>query len=557
MERRSDGSVRLTIENEEPEFVARVIVRGGEDVSVVVGEHIEVAAILSPPAGPIVPNGYNFARDAFLKGIDAQGFVVSPIERSGSISKTGIDVFRQRAAEVLYANIGGQNGAIAAALLVGEKSYLSETTKENLREAGLAHLLAISGLHIGLVAAIGFFVFEYIFAHIPALAFRVMPKKLAVLPTFLVVLTYLFISGASVATIRAVIMISVAMAALLTDRRVISLRSVAIAAILILLIWPENIVSISFQLSFAATASLVAFYEWFSRSEYWRSRQNSETILGRSFSAVLAVALTSLISQIGILPFALYHFQEISVIALLSNVLVLPIISFCVMPLLLCFLISWSVFGIAGFTALLNFFIGFVGEIAAWCASFSWATIQTPQLAGIGFFLLSLVFIGALLFRGRMVVSCLSLAVPIIFLMSFREPVDVLIDRNARFVAVKNGDQIAISSRYRDNFRNKAWLKYWAAGRNDVRELEKNCDMNACMYDLTEDKKLAIVRNIDAVKTACSAADIIILPHKYKRYCRTDKLILTERQLAKRGPLGLLYNTGSERPELKWSVAEL
>ncbi|UTW57473.1 ComEC family competence protein [Kordiimonas sp. SCSIO 12603] len=557
VEERSDNSLRLTVENDSPQFVARVTIRNRKTLSIEQGQRLKISAILSRPAGPAVPYGYNFARDAFFKGIDAQGFAVSPVQIDDTIdAEYSIDAFRQQTAKLLYERVGGQNGAVAAALLVGEKSYLSEETKENLRKAGLAHLLAISGLHIGLVAAIGFFVFEYIFALIPALAFRVMPRKFAVLPTFLLVVIYLMISGASVATIRAVIMISVAMMALLTDRRVISLRSVAIAAIVILLIWPENIVSISFQLSFAATASLVAFYEWFSRSELWRRWQSQQNLWRKFLTAIFAVMLTSLISQMGILPFALYHFQEISVIALISNVLVLPLVSFLVMPLLLCILVGWTLFGIMAFTIPLGLSIGVIRDIAAWSASFSWATAQTYQLTDIGFVILTLIFMGMLLVREPRVFFALLILVPGVFLLSFRKPADILIDRNASFIAVHDNDKMAISSKYRDNFRNKIWLKYWATSKDDIVQLKRSCDQDACLYELTGDRYLGIIKTIDAVRPVCNIAEIIIIPTKYKRLCRTGALIITNADLQKRGPLGLSYQENSITPIMKWSVSE-
>jgi competence protein ComEC len=172
-----------------------------------------------------------------------------------------INQYRFALSQEIRRLLPGESGALAAALLTGDRGGISKATMAAMRDSGLAHLLAISGLHIGLLTMTLFFVLRYLFAAIPFIALRYSIKKWAALLSLAGAFCYFMLAGMTVPTQRAFIMMALSLGAILLDRRAISLRLVAVAAAAILLWRPESLVSVSFQMSFAAVVVLVAAYE--------------------------------------------------------------------------------------------------------------------------------------------------------------------------------------------------------------------------------------------------------------------------------------------------------
>ncbi len=352
-------------------------------------------------------------------------------------------------------------------------------------------------------------------------------------------------------------MISVGLVAILTDRKVISLRSVALAAIVILLIWPENIVSISFQLSFAATTALVAFYERWNDISQNRLLNLYGYNVPRPIKALFAIGLTSLVAQLGVLPFALYHFQEISLVALLTNILVLPIISFVVMPILLIVLVL-SGLGIIGLVApVLELSLNVVLNIANFMGYVSWATMQTHQLYDWAMLLLVLALFGTILIKNLKALIPLFVIFIFVGVFGFKEPASLLVARNASVLAFyQSGKMYVPQKTRRESFRLSAWQRYWAVSDGNIIEVAKNCDDSACMYKPRPGLTLLLVQTLDAVRYGCLSADIIILPKKYMRYCKTDGLILTKEEIKRKGPLGIWPSKGKAPLKFEWSLSE-
>ena len=229
--------------------------------------------------------------------------------------------------------------SLALALMTGERGALSRDVRESLRAAGLAHILAISGLHLGLVAGAVFWLVRAGLAAFPALALNWPVKKIAAGIALVVALAYLVLSGNSVATRRAFIMLAVALLALLMDRPAISMRNLAVAALLILLLAPHKAVSAGFQMSFMAVMGLVAVYEYFT----WRRmrRDERETLAEQAgrwrllrwpLLALGGIALTTLVaSAFTALPVA-WHFNRLPTWGLLGNLAALPLLTVMVMP---------------------------------------------------------------------------------------------------------------------------------------------------------------------------------------------------------------------------------
>ena len=234
------------------------------------GEGVSIRAIISSPPGPVVPDGYDPARRAYFQQIGGYGFAIgAPVFseiKTTTISERytrGLVRFRYGLADRIRAKSPEQTAGLQAALLTGVRSYIPQEQTDALRVAGLAHVLAISGLHMGLLAGGSYFLATLLLAIIAPLSRRYDVRKPAAIIGTLAASAYLLLSGASVATQRAYIMAIIVFLAVILDRRAFSMRSVAVAALITLMFHPEALISVGFQMSFAAVAALVVVYrEW-------------------------------------------------------------------------------------------------------------------------------------------------------------------------------------------------------------------------------------------------------------------------------------------------------
>jgi competence protein ComEC len=230
--------------------------------------------------------------------------------------------------------LAGDPGAIASALITGKRDAISPAVYDAMFVSGIGHVLSISGYHMAVVAGIVFFVVRAILALIPGLADRAPIKKWAALAALIVTAFYLVLSGAEVATQRSFIMIAIVLIGVMLDRPILTLRTVTIAALLVLLFAPEAIVHPSFQMSFAATLALVAGYE---RGLSW-ARAGADSSLGARAALwgvreVASVILASLLAGLATTPYAAYHFHRLAPYGVLANLLAMPIVSVWVMPM--------------------------------------------------------------------------------------------------------------------------------------------------------------------------------------------------------------------------------
>ena len=241
------------------------------------GDAVTLLAIMTPPSGPVVPQGYDPARRAYFEQIGGFGFAIRDpaMAEIGELSlsqkfRRDIVRFRYDLAERIRSKAPPETAGLQAALLTGVRAYIPPEQTENLRVAGLAHVLAISGMHMGLLAGGSFWLATLLLACIAPLSRRYDVRKPAAIIGALAATGYLILSGASVATQRAYIMAIIVFLAVILDRRAFSMRSVTVAALITLLFHPETLISVGFQMSFAAVAALVVVYrEWQDRKGYY------------------------------------------------------------------------------------------------------------------------------------------------------------------------------------------------------------------------------------------------------------------------------------------------
>ena len=298
-----------------------------------VGDILRLRARLQPPPGPSWPGGFDFARKAWFERLGAIGYVLGPITLRARPGASGIAArvsdLRGRIAARVSETVDGPAGAVAAALLTGLRGGIPARVWADMQASGLAHLLAISGLHMGLVAGTVFIAVRFLLALWPALALRVTVIRIAAVAALLASLFYLLLAGAPIPTQRAFLMVAVALLALLVDRNPLSMRLVALAALAVLLPEPESLVSVSFQMSFAAVVALVATFEQRERPLIEPAERTPLAAVRRYLALVL---LTTAVAGLSTLPFAAWHFQRIATYGLLANLVAVPLTAFWIMP---------------------------------------------------------------------------------------------------------------------------------------------------------------------------------------------------------------------------------
>lgn len=300
-------------------------------------------AVLGPPPGPMAPGAYDFARRAHFERLGASGFAFGRCRPAAFAPPPGwldrqrlhLAALRSDLAAAIVGAAPGRGGAIAAALVTGDRSSIDPDTNAALRDSGLGHLLSVSGVHMGVVGGLVFASLLWTLSLLSPIALRFPVKKIAAIGALFVLATYLIVSGASVPALRSFVMACVAFGAILLDRPAISMRGLALAAFVVVFIFPESVLEPGFQMSFAATMALVALFEMLKRAPHEPALPTPGPLIGAMQAAtrgIGAVLLISLVAGLATDPFAIYHFQRFSIYALPANLIAAPIMSFLVAP---------------------------------------------------------------------------------------------------------------------------------------------------------------------------------------------------------------------------------
>jgi len=508
-----------------------------------VGDYVATVAFLRPPPGPALPGGYDFARAAFYRQLGGVGFNTQPFVRGQPDLEPSIwfsirlefEKMRDMVGVRIKKHLDGQASAVAIALLTGRRDEISPDAKTALRHSGLAHILAISGLHMALMSGSVFWLIRAFLALLPGISLRWPIKKWSAVLAIFGALFYLSLSGGSAATQRAFLMVCLLYVAVLLDRPALSLRNVAIAALIILVFWPESMLNIGFQMSFAAVTALIAFYEswnaWFTRSvdNVWRF-----SLSGKIFYFFAGIALTTIVAGLAIAPLSAYHFGREAGYSLLANLLALPIFSFVTMPMALVSLLAMPL----GFEAvplqLMGWGVEVILAIAAWVSNLPGAVLYiaaVPQYAAI------LVGVGALWLmiwrRPWRYLGLIIIGAGLAFFGGGIRP-DIHVSDNGRTIAVRNtqaGDGSFLLSAPKGSMRSYA-LARWLEKDGDARPpkiaargLSFKCDASGCVTSV-KNMVVAYARSVSSLKDDCQRADILIARFEVSADCPRPRLII-------------------------------
>ncbi len=526
--------------------------RHAEDLTA--GMTIRLPAVLEPPGRPTFPGGFDFRRWAWFQGIGATGYAVGTpvIDPGGTETSPAILLSRIRAAigERVRATLPGETGDIAVALITGDRSGLSEDSLRAMRDSGLAHLLAISGLHLGLVAMTVFFVVRFLLTLVEPVALRYPVKKIVAAAALIGSFFYLLISGASVPTQRAFIMTGFVLVAVLMDRQAISMRLVALAAIIVVAMHPEATVGAGFQMSFAAVVALVAVYETAARNLFNSTADHGPGRRVLHYGG--GVLLTTAIASTATMPFALHHFGRIATLGILPNLLAVPLMAFLVMPAALAALLFMP-FGLeAPFLIAMGWGIDAILSIAETVAGWDAAHLSIPALSGPA---LSLIAIGGLWIaiwrRGWRFWGVPVIALGILLGVVQDDP-DMLISEEGTLIMVHDGNGRAVYSTERGHrFLRETWQT--ALGRPEKAAWPGQagrCDGVGCVFRI-DDRRIAVTTDARSIAEDCRLADVVIATFPVSgRYCTGPDRIVDFFDLWRGGAHSLFIRGGEVTVEM-------
>lgn len=481
------------------------------DSTLEAGQPIALRAGLFPPPQPAVPGGFDFARHYYFREIGAVGYGIPPL--TASPAPEGDDTlemrftrYRHRLTDAIRSHFTEPAGSVAAAFITGQTQTIPNSLNDEMRTAGLYHLLAVSGMNLSVVAGLAFFTVRLLLAMIPAIVLRYNIKKWAAFVALLVSYLYLEIAGSPLSAERAFLMVSLIFIAIILDRNPAPMRSVALSAVIIICLTPEAVLSSSFQLSYSATAALIASYEW-GVSRMRTSGFGLQTLLWY----FMAVVLTSLVAWLGTEPFIIYNFNQFSSYSLIANTLAEPLVSFILMPMVIAGLLLMPL-GLAGliFTPM-QYGVDALLALAHWVAGLPHAMWIVPAPSDAGFMLCIAGLIWLYFWKTRwrwwgVPAFCLGMSSAWLY-----TPPDILISSDGKHIATRldSGGAAMIKGR-KDSFIANPWAhSFIEHALEDKKQANLQCDEKGCILKV-KGHTIAIPKSPDAVADDCKSAELVI-----------------------------------------------
>lgn len=555
-EQPAEGRVRLLLATRDPEsgraIKARLNVPLALDrAELRAGAQVRLRARLVPPAPPMLPGGYDFARAAWFQGIAATGAalgeitVVRPAPPGGGLE----DVQRALSAHV-RAQLPGSAGAIAAAYASGDRGAIPEADEEAMRNSGLAHLLSISGLHVSAVIAAVYVVVLKLGALWPWLALRVRLPLAAAAGGALAGIGYTLLTGAEVPTVRSCIAALLVLIALALGREALSLRMVAVAGFVVLLFWPEALVGPSFQMSFAAVIAIVALSGTAPVRDFLAPRE--EGWLARTLRNLAMLLLTGVVIELALMPIGLFHFHQSGVYGALANVVAIPLTTFVSMPLIALALLldtvglGAPVWWLAGQS--LDALLG----LAHFTASQPGAVSTMPAMGRGAFLLFAAGGLWLALWTGRVRLWGLVPAGIGALLLATLSPPDLLVSGDGRHVGLTGEvpGELLVLREGREGYARDTLLEL-AGMSGTPKGLDQwpgaRCNADLCVVQLRRggrDWHVLMTRTRDRLPerelaAACERVDLVISDRGLPRSCRPTWLKADRRYLERSGGLAI------------------
>ena len=503
----------------------RVRLRNEDPALVETGDRVRVRALIRAPSPPAYPGAWDLQRDAFFSGLGGSGFALGRIERLEQMPPGRFGAWVQWLRGAIDARISaalpGPAGAVSATLMTGLTAGIPQVDRAAFRDSGLAHLLAVAGLHIGIV--MGFIMggtrrvlafSEYASLHWPT-------KQIAALTALATGAAYMVLTGMHVPIIRSFAMASLFTLGVLAGRRGISLRGLALAAVVLMLAEPQEVVGVSFQMSFSAVLALIAGYEVL--RPHLRAIHGHGQWHRRFLHHLTTLALTSLLAGTASAPFGAYHFGHIQLYFILANMAAVPLTAIWVMPL---GLLSLPLMPL-GLEQLTLTPMGWGVEAILWIAratsALPAATLDVPHMPAWGLALTSIGIAWLGIWRTPLRLAGLPLlAVGLVSPLMIRPP-DILVSADARLIGLRTAEGMFVQQlQGADKFTLESWEQYWAVGKPAPLEAAGDavkCTDIACLLRPRADAEAALlVRRVEPLPW-CREAAVILATEPARGLC--------------------------------------
>jgi competence protein ComEC len=529
-----------------------------------IGQKVGGVASLSAPAGPAEPGAFDFRRQAFFDDLGATGFgfgrlkvLKEPEEtRFGGVATAIADWIsdtRARIAQRIRSQLPDETGAIAIALTVGDQTALRAADLNAMRDSGLAHLLSISGLHIAIAAGLFFFGLRFALAFVPWVALRYPVKKWAAALAILAAGLYAGLAGWTPPTQRSLVMWGMAFLAIILDRSPISLQLVAWAAVLILLFQPDTLLGASFQMSFAAVFALVVVFDrlgpWFAaRRQSWGEGAGWDAklfaVAGNALLWLATTMATSFIASLATLPFALFHFDRLSVYGVFANAIAVPLTAFWIMPAAALSLLLMP-FGLDAWPLqIMGWGCDVLLWVAHWVAGWPGAIAVLPSMPSLALAVVGAGLLWLCMARGHWRwpgAAAIIGAIASIWLIA--RP-DILVSPSGKLVAFRSPQgALVLSSNRAERLVRDTWLRRnGQSGFQDIGDLDGTeswlrCDGGSCDY-------AGRVRVFLEPSTGCSGLELMIVPRATADDCAGAEHVIDQADLAARGAHAVYLRDG-------------
>lgn len=516
------------------------------------GAVVRLTARLMPPASPMLPGGYDFARAAWFQGYAATGSVVGEVELLEAGKGALLAPLQRRLADHVRSRLDGAPGTIAATFASGDRGAISQADQVAMRDAGLTHLLAISGLHVSALIGGTYLLAMRLLALWPWLVLRVRLPLAAAIVAAMAGIAYTLLTGAQVPTVRACIGAVLVLIALAMGRDALTLRMVAVAAISVLLLWPEVLVGPSFQMSFTAVLAIVALHSSAPVRKFMARRE--EAWLKRMTRATFMLLITGLVIELALMPIVLFHFHRAGVYGALANVIAIPLVTFAAMPMIALAL----VLDIAGLGAPGWWLAGKSLEMLLWIAHFTasqpGAVKLLPQMTDLTFAMFLCGGLWLALWRGAV---RLWGGVPIAaatFAMLTTPVPDVLISGDGRHVGITGeGDSVIALRDMRSSFTRENLMELAGEEGQPVPMAQwpgAQCSPDFCTITINRagrDWHILMSRSSELVEeralaAACERSDIVVSERWLPRACKPRWLKADRRMLSETGGLAIVLD---------------
>jgi competence protein ComEC len=520
----------------------RVKLRRGDDTAVKAGDTVRLRALLFGPSRPAYPGGWNFGRDQYFAGLGAVGFAISPLDVTviappGWLS--GLRQVREAIAARVLADMPLDTGSIAATLLTGFEDAIPPEERQDFITAGLAHILAVAGLHIGIVMATLYALARFLVGFSEFLLLRMPAKIVASVVSFLGGVVYAALTGFHVPIVRSLAMAALVLAGIMAGRRALSLRGLALAALALMLIEPQAVPGPSFQMSFSAVLALIAGYEAVGR----RFSIGGDGHGARLMRHIAALAFTSFLAGGASMPFAAYHFQQIEPYYVLANLIAVPLTALVVLPLGMAALVLMPLHLERIALVPMGWGIAAILRVARFVGSLPHALIEISPSPGyaVALVAIGLAVLGLLRSRARFA-GLAPIALGLVAMTLGRAP-DVLVSPTANLVGVRDAGVVRIVESGRiDKFTLAQWRPVWAGDRVRADPADDICGDGRCTFAAG---RVLYVADRDAAAGGCGAALVVVSPRPLRGACRKPgRMIIDRFSVWRAGAVGLWFRQG-------------